>query len=285
MAFSSNNQGKSKEEMVKKAVSLAMNSRWDQAIEANQTILVIWPDDLESYNRLGKALAELGRNRKARGAFRQALALSPHNTIAKKNLNRLEQLDDEIPTESSGSANAPKVFIEETGKAEVTALINPAGPKALLKLAPGHLVQFKISGSSLDAFGPNGQYVGMVKPQIASRLIRLLRGGNLYDATVTHVSANELTVLITEVFKHPSQASSVSFPARREPKFQTSGYRANPVEPSRSPHIASSEAREGFLTKDWSSDDTEPGDDEVFSPILHRVLNATEISPEGNIQD
>jgi hypothetical protein len=197
----------------------------------------------------------------------------------------LEQLDDEIPTESSGSANTPRVFIEERGKAEVTALINPAGPKALLKLAPGYLVHLKVSGSNLDALGPNGQCVGTVKPQIASRLIRLLKGGNLYTATVTHVSANELTVLITEVFKHPSQASSVSFPTRREPKFQTSGYRAHPVEPSRSPHTASSEAREGFLTKDWSSDDTEPGDDEVFSPTLHGVLNATEINPEENIQD
>ena len=25
--------------------------------------------------------------------------------------------------------------------------------------------------------------------------------------------------------------------------------------------------------KDWSSDDTEPGDDEAFTPVIHRIIN------------
>jgi hypothetical protein len=27
--------------------------------------------------------------------------------------------------------------------------------------------------------------------------------------------------------------------------------------------------------KDWSSDDTEPGDDEAFTPVLPRIINPT----------
>ena len=268
--------------MVKKAISLAMDSMWGKAIEANQTILDLWPNELESYNRLGKALAELGRNREAKDAFIQTLEISPSNTITKKNLRRLEQLDDRIPVPTSRGPSAPTVFIEDRTKAEVTKLINPAGPKVLLKFAPGHPIQLKISGNNLDAFGPNGQYVGMVKPQIASRLTRLLEGGNLYESTVTHVRGHEITVLIKEVFKHPSQATSVSFPARYEPKVQTPEYRADSLEPYRSSSTTKT-ARDGFLTKDWSSDDTEPGDDEVFNPILHRMTDTTDVNSEENM--
>ena len=27
------------------------------------------------------------------------------------------------------------------------------------------------------------------------------------------------------------------------------------------------------IVKDWSDDDTEPGDDEAFSPVIHRIIN------------
>lgn len=271
--------------MVKKAVSLAMDSKWAKAIKANQDILDVSPDDLESHNRLGKALAELGRNRKAKAAFKHALKISPHNHIARKNLSRLEQLDDEIPLGQSISQRAPRVFIEESGKTEITSLISLAGPKVLLKLTPGHPIHLNISGNGLDACGPDGQYAGMVEPRIASRLTRLVKGGNRYEAAVTHVGKKELIVMIKEVFKHPSQAASVSFPTRQGSHSITSEYRTSS---SRSPlaiNEANNETRDGLIAKDWSNDDTEPGDDEVFSPILHSALTPTDPSAEENPQD
>ena len=30
------------------------------------------------------------------------------------------------------------------------------------------------------------------------------------------------------------------------------------------------------MFKDWSSDDTEPGDDEEFTPEVHRVINSSD---------
>jgi hypothetical protein len=29
-----------------------------------------------------------------------------------------------------------------------------------------------------------------------------------------------------------------------------------------------------IAVKDWSDDDTEPGDDDAFSPVVHRIINA-----------
>ena len=60
-----------KKEMAKRAIALAMESRWSDAVATNQAIASEFPDDLEAYNRLGKALAELGRNREARTAFQR----------------------------------------------------------------------------------------------------------------------------------------------------------------------------------------------------------------------
>ena len=80
---------KLKKDMAKAAVALAMKSQWSQAVELNRSILGEFPDDLEAYNRLGKALTEIGRPKEAKEAFQNALEISLHNAIARKNLERL----------------------------------------------------------------------------------------------------------------------------------------------------------------------------------------------------
>ncbi|HIC69884.1 MAG TPA: tetratricopeptide repeat protein, partial [Candidatus Latescibacteria bacterium] len=112
-------QQKIKRDLAKHAVALAMKSRWDEAVAVNRSILTDYPDDLEACNRLGKALSELGHNRDAKDAFQQALAISPINVIAKKNLDRLKRLADETPRSGPRSNATPQVFIEESGKAAV----------------------------------------------------------------------------------------------------------------------------------------------------------------------
>ena len=271
---------KIRKEKVKKAIALAMESRWEEAVVVNRSILQGFPRDLEAHNRLGKALSELGRNREAKDAFRRALGISPNNGIAKKNLARLMRLGDEAPRTGVRTRTTPQVFIEESGKAGVTSLLNLASPEVLLKLAAGHPVQLQIDNGRLQVIEPSGAFVGQVEPRVASRLTRLIKGGNRYDATVTSVGANELTVIIREVYKHPSQASTVSFPLRSNagyPMYLPNtllGYELSEEEAVESEPIA---------VKDWSDDDTEPGDDDAFTPVLHRIINpATDIAKEDD---
>ena len=82
---------RSKEDRNKKAVSLAMNSSWKEAIEANEMIIgdCFW--DMEAFNRLGKSYMEIGKSKKALEAFKCALVISPNSAIAKKNIIRLEK--------------------------------------------------------------------------------------------------------------------------------------------------------------------------------------------------
>ena len=267
---------KLKKDRAKRAVALAMQNRWSDAEAANLSILNEFPDDLEAYNRLGKALTELGRVQEAKEAFQRALEISPYNAIAGKNLGRLTQLGDEAPRGNVRSSTARPAFIEESGKTGVTSLINLASPKVLLKMAPGHPVELQMDGRRLNVSDPAGEHLGQVEPRLASRLTRLLKGGNRYEATVTSVSEQDLVVIIREAYQHPSQAGTISFSSKGDSDYRVYlpstilGYDVGDEEV---------EGVEPAVVKDWSDDDTEPGDDDAYSPVVHRIINAGDDGP------
>ena len=60
-------------------------------METNRQLLELGPDT-DAYNRLGKALAELGRHDEALEAYEQALARDATNRIAERNVARLRVL-------------------------------------------------------------------------------------------------------------------------------------------------------------------------------------------------
>jgi len=269
---------KTRKDLAKKAVSLAMQSRWEDAVDVNRSILNSFEDDLEAHNRLGKGLSELGHNREAKEAFRRALEISPYNSIAKKNLDRLGRLGEDSSNAAARGSSIPPVFIEESGRAGVTSLITLASSDVLVKLAPGHRVDLLMEGSGLRIAESSGEYVGQVEPKLASRLTRLIKGGNRYDATVTSVREHELTVIIRETSQDPSQAGTVSFQGKGAGSY-----------PAYMPNAALSDLTEDepaqperIVVKDWSDDDTEPGDDDAYTPVFHRIIKAGE---EGVTED
>lgn len=264
---------KLRRDRAKKAVELAMHSHWDEAVVMNRAILRDFPEDLEAQNRLGKALSELGRNREAREAFQRALEISPNSGIARKNLDRLMSLGDQDAPRSQGSVEtAAKVFIEESGKATTTSLVSLAPSSALLKLAPGHRVSLEIENRRVKVVSAAGEYVGSVEPRLTARLLRLVRGGNQYEAAVTSADPNELTIIIRETFKHPSQTGIVSFPSRAGADYRV--YVSGSVLAYGEDEL-DADTLGGRIIKDWSDDDTEPGDDEAFAPVIHRIINSS----------
>ena len=66
-------RSKIRREKSKEAIALAMENRWEEAITVNRSILELFPEDIEAYNRLGKAFFELGEYGEARTAFSKAL--------------------------------------------------------------------------------------------------------------------------------------------------------------------------------------------------------------------
>ena len=265
---------KIRKDRAKRAVALAMHGRWEQAATMNRSIVQEFPDDLEAHNRLGKALSELGRNREAKAAFESVLHRSPNNSIAKKNLARLKKLaDDSSPRVAKRASRSVHAFLEERGKAGVTTLTNPAPTSVLLELTPGDLVNLSVTGRALTVTDESGAYIGQVEPRLGSRIAKLIKGGNRYEATVTGAEDRRLDIIIREIYKSPSQMGTVSFPLRGSAEY--GGYLPSQI----MAYDAGDDdmelpVAEKIVVKDWSNDDTEPGDDEAFSPVIHRIIDS-----------
>jgi len=84
MELKTENHFRSKKELSKEAISLALSGDWERAAEVNQAILDQTPDDVESMNRLGKALMEVGEYGGARDVLVRVVRAAPYNNIAKR---------------------------------------------------------------------------------------------------------------------------------------------------------------------------------------------------------
>jgi tetratricopeptide (TPR) repeat protein len=195
------------------AIAHATRGEWEAAVDANRRLLELGADT-DAYNRLGKALAELGRHDEALDAYEQALQRDSTNRIAQRNVERLRTLLTAVGDAGDGKPQKapPTLFIEEMGKTGRARLINLAPARALAPLSPGDAVELRPDGEQLLAY-VRGIRIGQVEPRIAGRLLKLLAGGNRYEAALTAVHDGEVTMIIREVFTHPSNFGKVSFPA------------------------------------------------------------------------
>ena len=221
MTYQEEEQAKLRRVLSKQAITLAMEGRWREAIVANESLIDNFPNDVNAYNRLGKAYMELGEYPQARGAYTRAVELDPYNTIAKKNLLRLSRLGETVAGSGDDSHKAePQHFIEEAGKAGVVNLYHLASPEILAKMVAGDSVYLRISESSLIVENCRGEYLGEVEPKHGHQLIRLMDGGNKYTASIISSMEEAVTVIIREVYQHRSQAGQPSFPSRGPEGFR-----------------------------------------------------------------
>lgn len=208
------------------AISLAMQSLWQEAVTVNQSILELFPTDIDAYNRLGRAFMELGEFAKAKEAYSRGLELDPNNAIAQKNLQRLSLLPaskvkvKQVKVKEERREIAPDLFIGEMGKAGVVNLQNLAPGEVLARMAAGNQVDLKVRGQRLIIENEQGEYLGLVEPPHGFRLARLIEGGNKYTAAIVNIDNNTARVIIREVFQHPSQIGRPSFPVRAVEGFQ-----------------------------------------------------------------
>ncbi len=202
------------------AIALAMQSRWEEAAAVNKSIIEMFPDDADAYNRLGKALTQMGKYAEAKEAYRHALEIEPTNSIARKNLDRLSHLSETGPGQKGGKQVSAHLFIEETGKTEVTNLHQVAPRQVMAKLAAGDPVYLKAKRQRLIVESVDGEYIGEIEPKLGLRLIKLMEGGNRYTAAIARISEDKGKVMIKEIYQHPSQAGRPSFPARVTDDFR-----------------------------------------------------------------
>ena len=267
---------KIRKENTKLSVESAMKSDWPRAIQTNLEIIERFPWDLESYNRLGKAYSERGQNKKALQAFQCALVISPNSPIAKKNIKRLEKTATIKTNKAAPGTKSNRSFIEETGRTGVTKLVNIPRSFDVGNLIAGHNVDLITVDRGMRILDEKGMEIGSIEPKLALRLKKLVEGGNTYSANITSAGEDGVTVIIRETYRHPSQSNKASFPAKAgvlgDIPMAALGYGLNDV------------GKLGDL-KDWSDDDTESGDDEVFSPMIPKILSGEGSLGEEGVLD
>ncbi|HEY8476067.1 MAG TPA: tetratricopeptide repeat protein [Chloroflexota bacterium] len=201
------------------AINLAMQNDWEKAVVVNREILELFPDDVDAYNRLGKALMELGRYQEASDAYAEALKRDPLNTIAQRNRARLEKLiAEQVAAPPPPGRVDPALFIEESGKTIVTTLVDVAPADVIARVTAGDQVELQVRGNIVQVADPTGEVIGRIEPKLAQRLIRLLRMGNQYTAAVTGVDDQTVRVIVRETYRHPSMGDRPSFPVVGAPE-------------------------------------------------------------------
>jgi tetratricopeptide (TPR) repeat protein len=266
-----------RQRLSKEAIDLALQGRWEEAEALNRDIIDKFPSDVEAFNRLGRALTELGDFAGAKEAYRSALELAPENVIAKKNLARLTTLAESMatlkgsphktsssPSMKSGQARrvALDLFITEVGKAGVVNLHGVAPAEVLAKMAFGDQVHLEENQQRLIVTTENGEYLGEVEPKQGLRLIKLMRGGNRYDAAILSVEEDKVQVIIKEIYQHPSQVGHPSFPVRATENLRT-------------------RVRESLLRRGLIADESETIPESEYSQEEEELGAEEESLPEG----
>ena len=201
-----------------KAIELAALNRWQEAADLNQQLLRVG-EDVETYNRLGKALFELGKYADSHRAYQNALRLNAANPIARKNVARLEALlargIPEAPiTRSPRQQVDMRMFITETGRTALTSLVDVQRGPAVDALITGEKVELRVEGKMVYVVDLDGNLIGRIEPKLSHRLVELINGGNRYLAAVVQSDSRNVRILIREVYQDPSQRGRVSFPGK-----------------------------------------------------------------------
>lgn len=204
--------------LVEHAINHAANNAWEEAINDNLRVLELG-SDAATYNRLGKAYLELGQYDKALEFYRETLNANPSNTVARKNVARLEQLQG---LEGGGVRSKirehvdPQIFIVETGKTALTTLTKIATNDVVMRLTTGEKLEIvrEPNGTDIKLQDGEGRTIGHLEPHLAQRLIQMMDGGNGYSVVVANLEAGMVKVLIREIYQSPEQRAMVSFPGK-----------------------------------------------------------------------
>jgi len=201
---------------VEEAIQAALESRWQDALAINRALVERHGGVEETFNRIGKALTELGEHQAALDAYSQALQINSQNVIAQKNVRKLRLLL-ESREKIAGAKGAIDVdlFAEEPGKSALTVL-NPPKAGVVIVVAPGEVVELHLQDGGLQAQTTAAVVLGDVDSKIARRLVPLISTGNRYTAVVARVEESQIEIIIREAFQSTENARKSSFPVSRQ---------------------------------------------------------------------
>lgn len=197
----------------KLAIDAALNCKWEEAAQINQKLKTLDPENIPCLNRLAKALTELGSYNEAKKIYNEVLKLDPYNPIAAKNLKRITGLKDDAPHQNSELPQklSAALFLQEPGVTKIINLIKVAEPQKLSSLTTGMTVNVVPKNRGIVINALDNCYLGVLPDDISHQLLKLIKGGNKYQAVIKSIKSNGLTVLIRETYRSRRFKNQPSF--------------------------------------------------------------------------
>ena len=200
-----------------KAIQAMLLGDWKNATSLNKTLLKEDPEDIDALNRLAYALTILGKIQEAKSAYRKVLKIDVLNQIAIRNIKKLTELGPrQIAKSLSFIKGMNSTFIEETGKTKIISLVNTAQPKIIALLTTGQPVIITIKRSKIFVQDQGRQYLGVLPDDVGRRLIKLMKGGNTYEACVKSASEHNVCVFVKETKRVSKYKNQPSFPQTQD---------------------------------------------------------------------
>lgn len=193
------------------AINTALMGDWKAAITFNEELLKEDPYDTEALNRLAFAFNILGKAKEAKNTYQRVLEIDSLNQIALRGLKRLTTTPN-FNGHANGHTTMSNVFIEETGKTKVVELVHVCEAKTLSTLRIGETLSLSIKRLKIFVLDSQKRYIGTVPDNIAKRLIKLMNGGNEYDAFVKSVdNVHKIVIFIRETKRSNKLKNQPSF--------------------------------------------------------------------------
>lgn len=195
------------------AIQAALTNDWEKAINTNKLILKENPEDINAMNRLAFALTQIRKLDEAKKLYKKILSLDKYNTIAHKNLEKIESYPKSNKSNFQNKiySLSPSLFIEEPGKTKTITLTNVAPSSVLSHINIGDEMMLTPKRHSLEVRTGNKIYLGALPDDIAFRLLRLIKGGNSYLVNIKNVSKNSISVFIREIKRGKRYVNQPSF--------------------------------------------------------------------------
>ena len=202
------------ESLSRQAIEAALSYNWDDAIAFNKQIIKEKPEDVDSLNRLARALFEQGKYPQAKKLYQTVLEIDPYNVIAQKNLKKVSAFKKEAIIPTNGvhhAALSPAMFLEEAGVTKVINLVKLAEPQKISLLSAGELVNLTVKNRGITVTDENNNYLGVLPDDLSHLLLKLIKGGNKYVALIKSIKPNSLAILIRETFRSKKFRNQPSF--------------------------------------------------------------------------
>lgn len=197
------------------AIKYALTQNWKEAIKTNQTILENQENSVDALNRLAFAYLKCGNINLSKQTYKKVLKIDKYNPIALKNLKWLSSINKtDIHAEIKDSP-APTVFLEEPGKTKIVTLFHTAPTRVLCNIISAQKVFLIAKKRAVEIRSTKETYIGVLPDDLSFRLIKLISGGNTYDAYIKNVSKNNVSIFIRELKKGKRFKNVPSFPLNK----------------------------------------------------------------------